>query len=675
MNLTQLVAYIGESRSGEIDNPLEPIIKNDIKTPKEDENYYVVDMTFDIDKGLIDFEENSRFSDESVYKYNYFGNNSAASTQFYLARKVSSLNYLLESVFSDLYMMLEKENLNDGELGKLLKLLQDKKFINIVSGRGKGSLNLSLLKVIKENSIGKYEFDKKGIKLDNKKYNFEAMIRLFLDDQNKKDRFVLVVPAIRKNREIRYLCNMNDYVELIKRCSNLGESNDTSDVKKAGKICYICGRQKADVSSGYSKQFGRSYINKIFTTTTVNTSRFDQNYDYDDVYSMCRGCFRNLLKGEKIVSEKFNAMIAGENVYIIPESVTGKFDYNHLYDLKDKVDLMFNSSKAEDILQVIDGFAQEKGIQSYSLNFIFYRTDGKSFSVLETIEDVPVLRFDRIIKAFYQNTKKLNGLIDRMNIGDVYRIIPVRQDKMGKQLDIGRVLSIYKSIFQGEKINGNILYSYACEAFEKGLNQLKKAQINNYGNMKLSSYKRYPNFDDLFIKRIAMSYLVFINCCRDMNLVDKGIFNSYEGDDSLNEFVSKSDKISSFISSTEEFLNQRGFKVQEKALFYLGTLINKVAMAQVEKGHTNKPILDKIQFQGMKESEICRLYNETVEKLRQYQKVTPFNEALMNRFHNYYGNLQQDWQLNEQANVFYIMAGYSYMVGKKSADTQAEPTK
>lgn len=673
MNLTQIVSYIGKNGIRKTDNPLESKIDTDIKAEKEDENYYIVNMVFDIDKGFIDFELNSKFSEDSAYKYNYFGNNSGSSIQFYLTREITSLNYLLGSVMSNLYMMLKKEKLENGELGKLIKLLEDKKFIKIASRRDKGTLNLNLLKVIKDNAKNKYQLDRKDILIGDKKYNFESLIRLCLNDHNKKDRFIMIIPVAKENGQIKYLCNMDDYIELVKRSSNLEETKKNLEGK--GKICYICGRQKADVSSDYTKDFKRSCINKIFTTTTVNTSRFDENYNYDDVYSICGDCFRNLLKGEKIVSSKFHTTIAGENVFIIPEAVMGNFNYNYLYDLKDKVDLMFNSLKIEDILQIIEGSPDFDNVQGYSLNFIFYRTDGKSFNVLETIEDVPVLRFERIIKIFYENTKELNGFINHMNIGDIYRIIPVRLNSKKEQLDINRVLSIYKSIFQSEKISTNVLYSYACEALEKGLNQLKKAEINNYNNMGLFSYKKYTNFDDIFIKQITMSYLIFLKCCQDLNMLNNRTFNSFRGDDNLNEFVSKIDYVNSFISNTEEFLNKQGFSRHAKALFYLGTLINRVAIAQVKKDHPTKPILDKIQFQGMKESEICRLYNETVEKLRQYQTVTSFNEALMNRFHNYYGNLEQEWQSNDQANIFYIMAGYSYMVGNKSTEEQTGEIK
>ncbi len=62
------------------------------------------------------------------------------------------------------------------------------------------------------------------------------------------------------------------------------------------------------------------------------------------------------------------------------------------------------------------------------------------------------------------------------------------------------------------------------------------------------------------------------------------------------------------------------------------------------------------------------LYQDVIEKLRQYDEMRLFNEAVMNRFHYYYGSLKRPWSLNDHANVFYIMAGYSYMVGRKTED-------
>ena len=74
----------------------------------------------------------------------------------------------------------------------------------------------------------------------------------------------------------------------------------------------------------------------------------------------------------------------------------------------------------------------------------------------------------------------------------------------------------------------------------------------------------------------------------------------------------------------------------------------------------------------MNRKEVYRLYQETIEKLRQYERMTLFAEAIMNRFHYYFGVLDREWMLDEHENVFYILAGYSYMVGSKAIETSKE---
>jgi CRISPR-associated protein Csh1 len=55
-----------------------------------------------------------------------------------------------------------------------------------------------------------------------------------------------------------------------------------------------------------------------------------------------------------------------------------------------------------------------------------------------------------------------------------------------------------------------------------------------------------------------------------------------------------------------------------------------------------------------------------VEKLRQYKIVNYSNELLMQKFHENFGAAEKDRQLSDHENVFYLMSGYSFLVGKKS---------
>ena len=110
----------------------------------------------------------------------------------------------------------------------------------------------------------------------------------------------------------------------------------------------------------------------------------------------------------------------------------------------------------------------------------------------------------------------------------------------------------------------------------------------------------------------------------------------------------------------EAFLDLQGFAPEAKALFFLGVLLNRVASEQYKKGHKTKPVLKKIQFQGMSAKEVFRLYEEILEKLRQYDLFDLFSEQMIAAFHRHCGKMEKNWPLSDHANVFYIMSGYGY---------------
>ncbi|WP_066632524.1 TM1802 family CRISPR-associated protein [Desulfolucanica intricata] len=678
MNLPQLTSFIGESVKTENHNLFSSLIKR-VGKVKETETAYIISLIFDLKAGKIDFCLDKPFSEDSVNEYYYFGNNSAASSQYYLVRETKSLNYLLSSIWNDLNLTLGKYNLQDGELATILKKMEACNLITLGSKKGLGKVNLKKLSILK--AIKTVELDQKELKVDGRKYNYEAFIRLFLSDDNKKNRYVLIVPVVRtESGEEIILSTHPEYLELVKQANNLGEGSQ--DEKKAAKkvkknvkrVCYLCGNKKEGISSSYSAKFSRTGINKIFTTTTINSSPYLHNYNFDNVYSMCSNCYQKLLNGEKVVSEQFKGKIAGENAFIIPEGLFNNFDYNFVYKLKQNVDLAFKRSSTEELLEYIEAAVFGDAVNFYTLNFIIYRTDGNSVTVLETIEDVPTLRFEKIIRILAANVSALKPHLKDISLGSIYSLVPVRTNKKGEQLDIGRVLSLYKAILAGEQVNSQALFNYAAEALDKGLRQLSKVKPDNYLNMGLMFYA--GGKEDFFIKRIIMSYLVLFRAARQLNILgQKDCHKKGKEEKKLQKISTVSVKTNASIEEMEKFLDEQEFSNEARALFYLGVLINRVAIAQYSKEHKTKPILKKIQFQGMKDKEVYRLYQDVLEKLRQYNKFSLYTEALINRFHHYYGNLEADWPLSERENVFYIMSGYAYLVGNRAPDITAEEEK
>ncbi|NMB36237.1 MAG: CRISPR-associated protein [Firmicutes bacterium] len=673
MNLNQITAHLGEHAP--LEGELAAIIKE--LREEEDRDQFVVFLIFDLQKQQIYFSRPEPFSSQSLYEYNYLGNNPGASMQYYLTRDLNSLRYLLGTVFSDLFLVLKRQGLEKSDLYKIVQQMKAADLINLQSKRGKGTINLKKLRFYLTGGYTKVEHEKKALHFcrddgESERYNYEQLLRQDLDDNNKRNQYTLIVPAVKTegNRFI-ILSNHPNFIDLVKK-EKLGTATPNTKKKSPKKVCHLCRQALDDVSYEYAYEFNQSRINKIFTATTINTAPGFYKKNYDLVYALCKNCYLKLLTGEKVMREKFHGRIANEGAYIIPESLLEDFDYNNLARIKKDVDLAFKAASAREWLIELGSEAGLMKEPFYTLNFIIYRTDGKSVDILQSIEDVPTLRFMSLNQSIADNIDRLGHHLKNMSISSIYNLIPIRVNKKKKQIDISRVLTLYKALFSGGTVEKAILFSYATEALDKGMRQLAKNEPDNYFNMQLAWYR--GGNEDFFIKRIIMGYLVLFRICQEYGLLNNNEFTNYNlGSDHME--ASFSEKIDASINRVESFLQNQGFKDEARALFYLGSIIYRVAIAQLVKEHRTKPILKKIDFQGMNQRDVNRLYLEAVEKLRQYDRVTLFAEALMNRFHHYAGIMGEKWPLNEHANVFYIMAGYAYMVGSKPDDINPEEKK
>ena len=183
MSLPKITAFIGDSVSKKNKNEFSSIIKN-VKKSKEKEVPYVIFLVLDLSKDQMYFQLDKKLSESSVYQYYYFGNNSAAAAQCYLTREASSIKYLLTNTFGDLHQTLIKYGMEESQLVILLKKLEDKKLVQLGEKKGEGKLNLSKFSIVQDNKVSKIELDeKKNIDIDGKRYNPEAFIRLFIEDE------------------------------------------------------------------------------------------------------------------------------------------------------------------------------------------------------------------------------------------------------------------------------------------------------------------------------------------------------------------------------------------------------------------------------------------------------------------------------------------------------------
>jgi len=623
---------------------------------KNDDEPFVVFLTFDLTSGEIRFEDPRPLRPDTTKEFNYFGNNKAAESQYYLVREVGSLVYLLSTVWNDLALLLDKYGMAGSDLRRKLQQMEAAGLVTITGKKGEGTVNLQ--KLLLPGSGGKMTSieEKKKAVVGEENLSFEELVRRALGVTNKKNRFLLIIPALQCPGEPPVILSRHpDYLVLVGKAKRL-EKTKIKQGKNTGFVCSVCRNRKPDVNSEYSVKFSRTGINKIFITKKINYASKIEKSGYIRTYAICNSCYKKLLSGEAIIERRFRTRIAGENAFVLPEGTVEHLSYNYIEKLVDIADFAFHGRDAAEWLRSVKAEALEAG-GLYALNLIVYRTDGNSVSVLQTIEDVPLLRFKLVMRLFAEEVAALRPHVRPMSLGSVYHLIPVRKTEKG-QVNVQRVLSFYKSLLSGEMVYSNSLVSYAVEALDKGLRQLSKQKLDNYENLNLSYYREGK--EDFFIKHIVMSYLVLFRVCGQLELLDRPVFAWRRRETMAENNQSKS---LSSVEMMEDFLEQQGFLPEARALFYLGALVNRVAWKQSGKGHKTKPVLNKINYQGMNRRDILRLYEDTLDLIRHYFEGVPlYIGQYMERFHNYFGSLEKAWPFNEQENVFYIMSGYAYLV-------------
>jgi len=137
-----------------------------------------------------------------------------------------------------------------------------------------------------------------------------------------------------------------------------------------------------------------------------------------------------------------------------------------------------------------------------------------------------------------------------------------------------------------------------------------------------------------------------------------------KGNIQINELIPK--EINEYWSNIEIYDDN-----SKKGLFLLGYLIGKIANnQQSKKDMRNRPILNKINFQGMGTEKLIRLSSDVLEKLRQ-NDILRYSEDSYSASHILLEENINNWKLSNQENVFYVLSGYAfsdYLVKQRSKD-------
>jgi CRISPR-associated protein Csh1 len=620
---------IGKWQSGKM-SPIERFLSK--PKLKESKTYYVANLVFDLDEQDIYMEKLKKYDEEKDVK-NFLllkirrGNNK----KIYATVVKNNFEKLLISFFGD----IQKKDNTLGELyEKANQTSNDKNFLDIL--RSILELKEKLLNITKNSSTK--IFDQLNL--------------------NKTKEDIAVITSSVKS--LKYGFEKPVFISKLDGYKNFIETELLSNNSSDKKLCYVSGYVKDDVERlELEKSFS---LNKMFVKTTknyavgltFNDKELHKNYQVSKINQTY------LDIGSDFILNNYLFDIGGIKHVMLPVFLAEEeLDFDIILgNMKIRSDFLFNSK----IIKKLDTNISDETDNLYWINYISYDTEkGTSFKTTSEIKDISTPWFVKIIKII----KKLNNYIsyhyntnDFYNFYTFFKYIPVKTD-----VNRNEALELFKDIFEHRPIDKQILFKH----FTKYL------IVQRSGQFEGAKHRAYPNITkksefDFAISNAVLNYLVFLKFLKEIKLLN---YNNMQENKDLQKTGSD------YKNRIENFFADMDYTDRQKGLFYLGRVLDQVARAQVRSNHTTKPIMNKLNYNGMDQDAVMRLYLDLQEKVRQY--VTKLNltsvEFDFARFIQYFNPNSGMDELTPEENVFYILSGYSFGLISSDKSTETENTE
>ncbi len=601
---------------------------------KEGKTYYVANLVFDLDEQDIYMEKLKKYDEEKDVK-NFLllkirrGNNK----KIYATVIKNNFEKLLISFFGD----IQKKDNTLGELyEKANQTSNDKNFLDIL--RSILELKEKLLNITKNSSTK--IFDQLNL--------------------NKTKEDIAVITSSVKS--LKYGFEKPVFISKLDGYKNFIETELLSNNSSDKKLCYVSGYVKDDVERlELEKSFS---LNKMFVKTTknyavgltFNDKELHKNYQVSKINQTY------LDIGSDFILNNYLFDIGGIKHVMLPVFLAEEeLDFDIILgNMKIRSDFLFNSK----IIKKLDTNISDETDNLYWINYISYDTEkGTSFKTTNQIKDISTPWFVKIVKTI----KKVNDEISyKYNTNTSYNFrvffdyIPVKVSSKKVKIYKNEALELFKDIFEDRLIDKQILFKH----FTKYLIVQRSGQFDGYKHRAYANISKKSEFD-FAISNAVLNYLVFLKFLKEIKLLNNN--NMQENKD-----LQKTG--SDYKTRIEIFFADMDYTDRQKGLFYLGRVLDQVAYAQVQSKHTTKPVMNKLNYNGMDKDAVMRLYLDLQEKVRQY--VTKLNltsvEFDFARFIQYFNPNSSDNELSPEENVFYILSGYSFgrISSGKSTETE-----
>lgn len=413
--------------------------------------------------------------------------------------------------------------------------------------------------------------------------------------------------------------------------------------ESAGGFCYVNGCYSDAVNpANFNARFS---INKIFVTTTKNyLSFFDDSRSFQN-YQISEAARFNLEESSNFITSNLRTSIAGISNLVFPTFLsTSNIDIIDVLPRINKInDLAF---KYRDFQNVVNEIEEQISDDLYWLNFVSYESDGNYFKIVAFIKDIPQFYFIRLLEKLVKTSLEFEDFYipkSTFNLHSIYNLIPVRCNSKGEVLSKhNEALLIIKDIIEKRKISFDRLTNSFVELVL--IHRLKRFRQYKQFNKRRDSNFDYEIFNAVF------NYSILFKTLIDLDLLEDHKFLG----DTMND---NGNQIDNYIN---DFFSKMNYSQPQKAMFFLGRMLDNVAYEQYKKGHKTKPVLGKINFNGLDCDDIQRLYEDLFEKARQYNIVNKveYNSSYFMQYFN-----PNDWNnngLNKKEALFFLLAGYSF---------------
>ncbi len=605
----------------------------DFLVPATDRFKHVVGINFNLEKGSLEFvlvkSSENGLNKNILKEYLYVGNEKASRKQF--APTTDSLLYLISQSLPNLAAYLE----DSSSLKKQIEEVVEQFFMVTKNPDDSKYGKILNEQFVKQFDVRFQEVNEK-LKDDVADYakNLRESVCNHLGIKPKDTLFTVLI----NSQPIAQSSEYRDFVIKLNLEENFRENRKG--------ICAICGQEK-NVTSNTTR-----FLMKFYMVDKISfASYFDRNNFYKAI-ALCEDCYKNFLIGENWIAQNLNTRLGGFNLYIIPQLVSISHNGNDLFENLKNIPKTFNDIKNIKQIQEIEkdnirkNFLQQGLLKNpFVWNFLFYKKTNSAFKILTLIKDVPPSRILTLLKTTGEvelfRQKFLPEWVT-FDLEQIYWLIPLKR-KRADLLEFKKVLQIYYNIISGLPIDARILYG-----FFKTL-----AHIHRFESYAIYQINGGNNSDFALVKD-TLRWNLFTLFLRKLNLINGGKFML---DKELENFYPKGMKA---------FMQEMNYSKAQQGLALLGYVIGTVAYAQVMSNLTNKPVLDKISYQGMSDEKVVRLFNEIFEKIRQYHKLIGYAERWWAAAKKLYESGDRN-ALTADERVFYLLSGYALnTIGSRS---------